>query len=125
MNPEIFPTATQDITGDDGAVPFACTLTPADLAAQAARWQQLAGRAMTERAETAHGLRITFSAGPGVEEELRRLAAVENQCCSWARWTAETGTRQVVLDVRSTGYGIAVLHGMFTGLGSGRDCRNG
>ena len=123
MNPGIFPLATEDITGDDGAAPYACTLTPTDLAAQATRWQQLADRAMTERTETAHGLRIAFRAEPGVEEELRRLVAVEDECCSWARWTAETGTRQIVLDVRSTGYGIAVLHGMFTGLDSGGRCR--
>ena len=36
--------------GDDGTVPVACALTPADLAAQGARWERLAARAMTERA---------------------------------------------------------------------------
>lgn len=112
--------ATQVITArDGGATPIACALTPADLEAQATRWQQLAARAMTERAETAHGLRITFRPEPGVEVELRTLAAVENQCCPWANWMVETGAQQVVLDVRSAGDGIATLHSMFAGLDSG------
>jgi hypothetical protein len=88
----------------------------AALAAQADRWAQLAARAMTERAETAHGLRICFRPGPGVEEALCRLVAVEKECCPWADWTVETNARQIVLNVRSSGAGIAALHGMFTNL---------
>ena len=97
----------------DGAVPVACTLTPVDLAAQADRWERLIARAMTERTETADGLRASFRPGPGVEEELRRLVAAENECCSWAAWTVEANAGATVLDVRSTGPGIATLHGMF------------
>lgn len=108
---------TQDFNArDDDARPVACALTPAGLAAQATRWQQLTARAMTERTETAHGLRITFRPEPGVEEELRSLVAVENQCCPWASWTMQTSTRQVTLDIRSTGHGITTLHSMFTSL---------
>ncbi len=107
--------AKQDITARGGtAAPVACALTSQDLAAQATRWQQLAARAMTERAETAHGLRISFRSEPGVEDELRELVSVENQCCPWATWTAEAGADYVVLNVASTGDGIAALHGMFT-----------
>ena len=106
---------TPEITpGGRAAAPVACSLTPQDLATQATRWQQLAVRAMTDRAETANGLRITFRAEPGVEDELRELAAVENQCCPWATWTAEATAEHVVLDVASDGDGIAALHGMFT-----------
>ena len=101
---------------DDCAAPIACTLTPADLAAQVGRWARLAARAMTGRAETADGLRIAFRPVPGAEEELRSLAAVEQECCSWAAWTVETDDEQIVLAVHSTGEGVAALHGMFTGL---------
>jgi MerR family copper efflux transcriptional regulator len=111
--------ATRDITAQHGGAPVACALTPADLAAQATRWRQLAAQAMTERTETGYGLRITFRRGPGVADELARLAAVENQCCPWATWTVETGTQRTVLDVRSTGDGITTLHTMFTGLDPG------
>ena len=105
------PRISSDQAGD--TVPVACTLTPADLSAQADRWQRLMARAMTERAETADGLRMSFRPEPGVGEELRRLVAVENDCCSWAAWAVETVAGAPVLDVRSTGPGIATLHGMF------------
>src|SRR5947207_3025723 len=97
--------ATQDI---------ACKLTSADLAAQGHRWKQLGARALIDRTETADGLRISFRPEPGVEEELGKLVAVENVCCSWADWTVETNAEQVVLDVRSSGHGVATLHAMFT-----------
>lgn len=102
--------------GDSGPVPVACTLASPGLAAQAARWQRLAARAMIERAETGDGLRLSFRVGPGVEEELRALVAVENECCSWAHWTLRAAPGQVVLDVRSEADGIAALRGMFASL---------
>ena len=97
-------------------VPVACMLTAPGLAAQSDRWEQLATRAMTGRAETAHGLRLSFRPEPGAEEELRALVAVENECCPWADWTIETTDEQIVLDVHSTAAGIATLHGMFMNL---------
>jgi hypothetical protein len=97
----------------EGTVPVACTLTSADLAAQAGRWERLMARAMTECTQTSDGLCMSFRPEPGVEEELRRLVAVESDCCSWAAWTVETVAGALVLDVRSTGLGIATLHGMF------------
>jgi hypothetical protein len=93
--------------------PVACTLTPAGLAAQAGRWRRLITRAMTGCAETADGLRLSFRPGPGVEEDLRRLVAVESECCPWASWAVETDAGATVLDVRSAGPGITALHGMF------------
>ena len=92
---------------------IACTLSSAGLAAQAGRWERLIARAMTECTQTADGLRLSFRPEPGVEEELRRLVAVENDCCSWAAWTVERVAEVPVLDVRSTGPGIATLHDLF------------
>ena len=109
---------TQQITAeqDGDTVPVACTLSSADLAARGDRWEQLASRAMTGRAQTEHGLRIFFRPEPGAEDELHALVAAENQCCPWADWTVETDDGQIVLDVQSTGAGVAALHGMFTSL---------
>ena len=101
---------------DTGPVPVACTLTSAGLAAQAGRWARLAARAMAGRTETEDGLRIRFRPGPGNEEELRALVAVENECCSWATWTVETSPAHIVLDVRAAGTGVAALHSMFASL---------
>jgi hypothetical protein len=110
--------AAHEITPEENTsiMPVACALTAADLAAQAGRWAQFAAQAMTGRAETAHGLRLSFRPEPGAESELRELVAVENQCCPWAEWTVEMSAEQIVLDVRSAGEGIATLHTMFTGL---------
>jgi hypothetical protein len=93
------------------SIPIACTLGAADLAAQARRWQRLIARALTGRAETADGLRLTFR--PGAEDELRALVAVEAGCCAWATWTVEPTAGAVVLGVRSADEGIATLHTMF------------
>jgi MerR family transcriptional regulator, copper efflux regulator len=101
-------------TGQTGGTePVACTLTSAGLAAQADSWKRLVARAMTKRTQTADGLRMSFRPEPGVEEELRRLVAVESVCCSWAAWAVETDAGAPVLDVRSSGEGVAALHGMF------------
>jgi hypothetical protein len=102
--------------GGPGGAPVACSLTSAGLAAQASRWERLGARAMTERKQTPQGLRLSFRPEPGVEDELRQLVAVENECCPWADWTVEANSGQVVLHVRSAGDGITALHGMFTGL---------
>ncbi len=111
MNPQ------QSTTGDNhGPVPVACALTSANLAAQSERWAQLAERAMTERAETAQGLRLSFRLESGAEEQLRKLVAVENECCPWADWRLESHDGQIVLDVHSAGAGVAILHNMFTSL---------
>jgi hypothetical protein len=101
-------------TGEPGGnEPVACMLNSADLAAQADGWKLLIARAMTEYTQTADGLRMSFRPEPGVEEELRRLVAVESECCSWAAWAVETDAGAPVLDVRSAGEGVAALHGMF------------
>ena len=107
-------TTPQAITGQTArTVPVACTLTSADLAAQARRWEQLMDLALAERAETADGVRLSFRAEPGAEEELRSLVAVERECCAWASWKVDKSDGAIVLDVRSTAEGIPALHGMF------------
>jgi len=98
------------------APPVACSLTPASLADQAGRWARLAARAMTGREQTGRGIRIGFRPGPGTEEELRALVAVETRCCPWATWTVHADGAQLVLDVRSAGDGVAALHAIFAGL---------
>ena len=106
------------MTTDHGGAPVACTLTSAGLAAQRGRWDRLIDRAMTERAETADGLRISFRPEPEAEAELRALAAVESECCAWASWAVEAGDGRLVLTVRAAGEGIAALHGMLAGRGT-------
>jgi hypothetical protein len=92
-------------------IPVACTLTADGLKDQRRRWERLMARALTGRAETADGLRLSFR--PEAEDELRALVAVEAGCCAWAAWTVEPTAGAVVLDVRSADEGVATLHAMF------------
>jgi hypothetical protein len=103
-------------TGTAGMPAVACALTAAQLTAQFARWQQLTARAMTSRAETADGIRLVFRPEPGVGDELRSLVVVEQECCAWAAWSVRESAAQIVVDVSSSGEGIATLHGMFSAL---------
>lgn len=105
--------------------PVACSLGRADLATQASRWERLAARAMTRRTETADGLRINFRPGPGVEDELRELVAVENDCCQWASWAVQSMDGAVVLAVRSRGAGVTALRTMFADFGLVQQARDG
>jgi MerR family transcriptional regulator, copper efflux regulator len=110
-------TAAQKPSGEAASgAPVACSLTTEGLADQAGRWARLAARALTGHVLTTDGLRLGFRPEPGIEEELRALAAVETQCCPWATWTVHASATQLALDVRATGDGVAALHGMFTGL---------
>ena len=92
--------------------PIACTLSAAGLMTQVKRWERLMARALTGRAETPDGVRLSFR--PEAEDELRALAAVETGCCAWATWTVERTAGEIMLDVRATSEGIAALHAMFT-----------
>jgi hypothetical protein len=93
--------------------PVACTLTEQDLKSQRERWIQVCADAGTARVETENGLRLVFADKPGVVEEVRALVAVENECCSWARWTVSRQGDTLFMDARSRSEGITALHGMF------------
>jgi MerR family copper efflux transcriptional regulator len=98
-------------------VPIACTLTSADLAAQARHWKRLIAGTLTDRAEIANGVRLSFRAEAAAE--LRALVAVEAKCCAWADWTVTAGPGEVTLDVRAPADGAAVLREMFRAVPSG------
>lgn len=100
----------------DTGPPVACTLAATDLAAQASRWKRLAARAMDKLVTTEDGVRIIFVAHAGVETELRALANIEAQCCSWARWSVESAADRVTLVARSARAGIPTLQAMFADL---------
>ena len=98
----------------------ACTLTSEDLGTQSERWARLRSEAGLARVEMADGLRLGFRDEAGVEEELRALVAVENECCAWASWDVRRDDGELVLHASSTGEGVATLHSMFTGGASAR-----
>jgi hypothetical protein len=96
----------------------ACTLTDTDLKSQRERWLALGEHFFLGRREVEDGLRLSFRDHPAIQEELEALAAVENECCSWAAWSVEREGDALVMDARSKGIGVQTLHGMFTELGT-------
>jgi hypothetical protein len=89
---------------------IACTLSDDGLATRGERWRRLAGASGVDVAVTPSGLRLTF--GPGSENELGELAALERDCCAFADWTV-TGT---VLEVSGRGDAVPAVQAMFSSL---------
>jgi hypothetical protein len=91
----------------------ACTLSDTDLKTQRDRWINVGTNFGIGRENTDDGLQLTFEDHLAVEQELRALVAVENDCCSWASWSVEREEGVLVMAARSKGEGILTLHGMF------------
>jgi len=91
----------------------ACTLSDTELKTQRERWINVGTNFGLAREMTGDGLQLTFEDHPAVEQELRALVAVENECCSWASWSVDRMDGVVVMAARSKGEGISTLHGMF------------
>jgi hypothetical protein len=94
----------------------ACTLAGGDLSTQRGRWRALGQNVGLGHRQTDDGIELRFRYHPAVEEELRTLVAVENDCCNWAAWDVERRTDVLVMTARSHGEGITTLHAMVTQL---------
>jgi hypothetical protein len=92
---------------------IACTLAAGELPERRARWLALTDRALAYRVPTADGVRLVFSAAPGVREELRELAALERDCCAFASFEVTASRSRVTLDVTSSGDGVAAVRELF------------
>ncbi len=92
---------------------IACSLSADELPDRRRRWLALSDRALAGRAPIDGGLRLTFRAAPGVEEELRALAELEHACCAFAAFEVDVGGERVTLDVTSSGEGVAAVRQLF------------
>lgn len=112
--------ATRRESGERRESPaIACSLGKADLSDRQDRWLHLGRRAAVEIVATANGLRMLFRAVPSVEVELRQLAALERDCCAFARWSVHARGAQLVLDVTGDSEeGVAAVQAMFDKLRS-------
>jgi hypothetical protein len=92
---------------------IACSLSAAELPERRARWAALMERALAGRAEVANGLRLSFRAESGVEEELLALAELERDCCGFAAFEVRADDSRVTLDVTSSGEGVEAVRRLF------------
>jgi len=96
-----------------------CTLTKDELATRGGRWRRLSPTFVTSR-QLDDGLRLVFRPEPGVEAELRELAALETDCCAFADWQVHADDCCVMLDVTATdAEAAAAVQTMFGALRSG------
>jgi hypothetical protein len=99
------------------AAPTVCSLTRHDLTDRQRRWQALVDLAIIDIAPSEQGLRLRFRPESGVEAEVRDLAALERDCCSFADWTVAAADEAIVLDIHGgSAESVAAVQGMFTNL---------
>ena len=102
------------MASDDAVV--ACSLDKDEMTQRGARWRDLGG-ALVERTPSERGQRLVFRREAGVEDELRKLAELEQECCAFADWAVSADDREVVLDVSgSSDEGVAAVQAMFRSL---------
>jgi len=95
---------------------IACSLDREGLAKRGKRWLELGARAAVEVAATDRGLRLAFRADEGVEDELRRLAKLERECCAFADWSLHVGGEEITLELAAEGEAVPVVREMLSGL---------
>jgi len=88
-----------------------CTLTSDELATRGVRWRSLGA---ADVADTTNGLRLSFPAQ--VEVELRELAALERECCAFARWDVTRHGDLALLDITAEGEAVAAVQSLFGSL---------
>lgn len=77
------------------------------------RWLDVIERALAAKTGTPTGVALRFRAEAGVAGELRELADLERDCCSFATWAVTSAEGSVVLEVSAEGEGIASVQAMF------------
>lgn len=102
----------------DRANPAACSLAQDDVAARRERWLRLCDRALSEKEPTETGVRLRFPRLEGVESELRELATLERECCSFAAWSVRCEGADLILEVSAEGDAVATVRSLLDELPS-------
>ncbi len=92
---------------------IACSLGFAQLGDRRAVWEGLAERALREGRSTTDGVQLVYAGSEETEQALEELARLEAQCCSFADWRVTRRGDEVLLDVTSSGDGVAAVRALF------------
>ncbi|MBI4942119.1 MAG: MerR family transcriptional regulator [Actinobacteria bacterium] len=98
------------ITPETPAV--ACSLDAGSVPDRISDWQALVGRAVAREPITG-GMALQFAATPDLVAEAARLAAAEQDCCSFFTFTLRMTTGQVRLEVQAPEAAADVVAAMF------------
>lgn len=85
----------------DDQQPVACTLQGGEQIARRERWLRLTELALLEKTTTEHGAELRFRGGGAVLAELTELAALECECCAFARWKVSELDDAIRLEVET------------------------
>lgn len=91
----------------------ACSLTSEALGDRRQAWQRLADAALHTQRATTRGVELAYRSEEGVEGQLRELAALEAECCSFADWAVDRRGEDVLLTVTTAPESVAAVHDLF------------
>lgn len=94
------------------AAPVACSLAAADVPDRVTDWQTLVARAV-HREQVDGGVALDLDAAPGLAAEVARLAAAEQECCTFFDFTVRLTPGRVRLEVRAPADAADVVTAMF------------
>lgn len=99
--------------GEGWAPADACTLPLGDQAGRFAEFDEVFAKGLREaRRLGPEGVRLRFTSGPEVDEQVRDLVEREADCCSFFDFTVERQSDGLVVDVRVPVGRTAVLDGL-------------
>lgn len=90
-----------------------CRLPPADRAQRTADFRALFAEGIVERQRSSRGVTWMIRARPGIEEESRRLAALEERCCDGITFGIRRDGDVVRWDIAGPGAAAATLDVLF------------
>jgi hypothetical protein len=91
----------------------ACSLVQRDLVVRHERWLHLCDHALSAKEPTHRGMKLRFRRLKHVEVELRQLAKLERDCCSFAAWSVVREGTDVVLEVSAYGDAAVAARALF------------
>ena len=95
----------------DASPPIACTLQPDSMVGRMGDWQRLLGF-VTARSTTEGGVRLELAAQVPIDE-VARLAAAEQECCSFLSFSLTIDPRGVALEVLAPPDALPIVHTLF------------
>ncbi len=85
----------------DDQQPVACTLQGGEQVARRERWLRLVELALLAKTTTERGAELRFRGGGAILAELTELAALESECCAFARWNVSELDDEIRLEVET------------------------
>jgi hypothetical protein len=84
------------MTPPPSSLPIACSLGRDAAGRRTAEWHALLSRTLIRRTSTGDGVRLELRRLPGVQRELERLVAAEQECCPFMAMSVDTTEREVI-----------------------------